>query len=296
MAHYITDAEGNLIKVAGNFGGIKTKTLWTNPYPTSEFAPRTITLTDENLNTYSTIQIVYYNASYGNRYMTTEIKPDGNTYEMSGVHSSGSNVFVFYRGVKAGSNYIEFGDCWRGSNSGEAKTNTANIPVLVIGIKKSPDATYIGTELFEGNGVKITNGEISTYETIYDMKSSDSNVNLGFTSGVKQTPLVTTKFNDYHYLDVVVTVYPNGSTNTGGWSRVFRMDLTSNPVGSDWLIASYCCAYSDASAAGYVNKVTWNLVLLYNPSGNGIHCRCSFNGVSYTNSDQVYISKIYGVR
>jgi hypothetical protein len=162
MAHYITDAEGNLIKVAGNFGGIKTKTLWTNPNPTSEFTPQTITLTDENLNIYSTIQIVYYNANYGNRYITTEIKPDGNTYEMSGVHSTGNTVFVYYRGVKASSNYIEFGDCWRGSNSGEVKTNTANIPVLIVGIKKMPDATYIGTELFAGNGIKIDNGEISS--------------------------------------------------------------------------------------------------------------------------------------
>ena len=143
------------------------------------------------------------------------------------------------------------------------------------------------------NIAEIKNGVISTissYDIIYDMKSSDSSVNFGFTSGVKDTALVTTKFKDYHYLDVVVVLYPNGSTNTGGWSRVFRMDLTSNPVGSDWLIAGYTCAYSDASAAGYVNKVAWNLVLLYNPSGNGIHCRCSFNG---TSSSSKYKSSRY---
>lgn len=130
-----------------NLTQLKIKHLWENNNPTSEFSAQTIEI-KEDLSNYEKLQIVYYNANYGNRYITTEIKPDENTYEMNAVHSTGNTVFVYYRGVKAGLNYIEFGDCWRGSNGGEAKTNNANIPVEIIGYYKQPAMIYTGKELF----------------------------------------------------------------------------------------------------------------------------------------------------
>ena len=158
----------------------KTKTLWTNPNPTSNFAAQSITLTNENLDAYSTLQIVYYNNNAGNRYITTEIKPDGNAYEMNSVHSSGSTVYVYYRSVSASGNTLNFGTCWRGSNSGESSQDNANIPVRIIGIKRTPNMLYMGEALFEGNGIKIDNGVISNDDVVcvYTVPSNTTQVNI----------------------------------------------------------------------------------------------------------------------
>lgn len=71
---------------------------------------------------------------------------------------------------------------------------------------------YTGAELFEGNGIKITNGEISTSETIYDMSSSDSSKNWGYTNGIGRGVTVSKDFSKYKRLRIYLFTpnYGNG--------------------------------------------------------------------------------------
>lgn len=154
-----------------------------------------------------------------------------------------------------------------------------------------------------GEGLEIENGEIKIDDNIvrcdeiYNKNSNDYNVNWGYTSGIASGTIATNNImGEYRFLDVVMTIYPHGSLNTGGWSGVYRVDITSKYEGESWCVAGYAISYSDGTHAGSVNKSTWNITILYNHVDKSIQCRCSFNGATYTPSTAVYISKIYGVK
>ena len=247
----------------------KTKVLWTNPTPTASFAAQSITLTNENLDAYSTLQIIYYNNNAGNRYITTEIKPDGNAYEMNSVHSSGSTVYVYYRSVSASGNTLNFGTCWRGSNSGESSQDNANIPVRVIGVKRIPSMLYTGTALFEGDGIKIDNGVISNDDIVcvYTVPSNTTQVNItGLdirADGGLYEITIHGLIDDYLYMRV------NNNTSTAYYDRlnVFR----------DSPISQYQAAQTAFIAGGYTQV---GKIYLYVREDSGVGIFAEGSGIN----------------
>lgn len=136
---------------------------------------------------------------------------------------------------------------------------------------------------------------VETVELIYDMSSSDPALNWGKTSGIQGNVDVSKDLSKYQAIEIVPVIYPVGSTNTGGWSGRYKLDLTIKKPGDDWYVACYCAAYCDSTNAGFVSRTTWNFAILYNKGGT-LRWYISFNGTNYNNSTSAYIAKIYGIK
>ena len=126
MAHYFTDENVNLIKIAGNYGGgFNIKQLWINPSPSSAFAGQTVSLdlTDYNMvlilfkwkssdaDTGSTIIPKGYAGYVGAPYTSA------NRYQRTITNVSNNGV-IFDNGVIGGS-----------------YDNTSCVPIFIYGIK-----------------------------------------------------------------------------------------------------------------------------------------------------------------
>ncbi len=132
-------------------------------------------------------------------------------------------------------------------------------------------------------------GVIKT-ELVYDMYSSDSNVNRGKTTGINSEYIDLDKYN---FIDVVLQIFPTNSVNTGGWSGVMRMDLTTKKKSEEWYVATNSFAYSNMDANGAVGSSSFQCVLLYNKNTHLLQLRMTYEGQTYQNTDSI-ISKIYG--
>ena len=150
------------------------------------------------------------------------------------------------------------------------------------------------------NQIVMTNSEDTNIsclrtEVVYDMTSSDANINWGYTSGIQGNVEVIKDLTKYQYIDIVPQVYKLGATNTGGWSGVYRLDLTSQRVSGDWYVATYTTAYADAAGEGGITNAVWKIVFYYQLTSKTFKWLVQFNGTSYNNNSNSVITKIYGV-
>lgn len=153
-----------------------------------------------------------------------------------------------------------------------------------------PDNSIITTDDLDEN-VSYMRSEIA-----YDASSSEPALNWGYSSGIQGNVEITKDLTKYQYLDFVLTIYPTSSTNTGGWSGVYRLDLTTKKSGDNWCIAGYSSAYADWEAGvGNVNSETWKFVLYYNIVDKKLKWFIRFTNTSWNNDARCVISKIYGV-
>lgn len=151
------------------------------------------------------------------------------------------------------------------------------------------------------NQIVMTNSEDSSIsclrtDVVYDMTSSDANINWGYPNGIQGNVPVTKDLTKYQYLDFVLTIYPTNSTNTGGWSGVYRLDLTTKKSSDNWCVAGYSSAYADsAGGIGNINAETWKFALYYDVVNKIVKWFIRFTNTSYNNNTSCFISKIYGV-
>lgn len=162
------------LRKKGGGGGKYTETsLWTNPSPTSNFAPQTVTLSD-SIGNYKYIKIVYAfdkNAS-GQTNIEDVIYPVDDFRRRTNGSSDWSIVEDFassgYQWTRV-SGYvsdtsISFGNCyrWSGSTAGTAQ-NQAIIPLEILGLNEldhgknfdetvlwtnaNPTSSYVATDI-----------------------------------------------------------------------------------------------------------------------------------------------------
>ena len=133
MAHYITDANGNLIKVAGNYGklpdevfnNMKPVLLWTNPKPTSSFSPQTVTIDlDYDIFVFRVKNTTTTNL-YRDFFVLKNIEPTFRFQSIAniGTQNRNGNEFV--------SNGVYLGE---GINN-NARDDTVCLPYKIFGIK-----------------------------------------------------------------------------------------------------------------------------------------------------------------
>lgn len=132
-------------------------------------------------------------------------------------------------------------------------------------------------------------------EVIYDMTSSDSNLNWGYPAGIQGSVEIVKDLTKYQYIDIVPQVYKLTATNTGGWSGVYRLDLTSQRVSGDWCVATYTTSYADAAGAGGINNDVWKIVFYYQLASKTFKWLVQFNNTSYNSNADCVIAKIYGI-
>lgn len=153
-----------------------------------------------------------------------------------------------------------------------------------------PDNSIITTNDLDEN-ISYMRSEIA-----YDASSSEPALNWGYPSGIQGNVAVTKDLTKYQYLDFVLTIYPTSSTNTGGWSGVYRLDLTTKKSSDNWCVAGYSAAYADSvGGIGNINAETWNFALYYDVVNKIVKWFIRFTNTSYNNNTSCFISKIYGV-
>lgn len=130
-------------------------------------------------------------------------------------------------------------------------------------------------------------------EVIYDRL--DPNKNLNKPDGIMGNVNVVIDLSKYAYIEVVPEIYNRASLNTGGWSGMYKLDLTTKKPSDSWNIAGYSSAYADDAQSSDINKVTWNFSLFYQASSKTFKWLIEFGGTSYNQNSECFISKIYGV-
>ncbi len=176
MGVYISDKDGKLKKVAGNFipkenpnlGCLRTKVLWENPNPNQAFTPQRVALLDGN---YDYLLFIYsirvMSASSPNQqsvFIDRGAKTTSLDYVAPNTATSGSFTGGIKRGVIINSSMtqVTFGDAEYAETTNLSINNNFNIPIKILGLYKQPAMIYTGSELHEGNGIRIENGVIST--------------------------------------------------------------------------------------------------------------------------------------
>lgn len=130
-------------------------------------------------------------------------------------------------------------------------------------------------------------------EVIYDRL--DPNKNLNKPDGIMGNVNVVIDLSKYAYIEVVPEIYNRESLNTGGWSGMYKLDLTTKKPNDSWNVAGYSSAYADDAQSSDINKVAWNFSLFYQASSKTFKWLIEFGGTSYNQNSECFISKIYGV-
>lgn len=176
-----------------NFSSLRTKVLWTNPNPTSQFDNVSINLEENNCDYF---EIRYrYNTTYN---MSDSVKIPAITGETTLLTIVNTPVILYVRKATVTSKTtIAFDSSYYGTTGSESVANTTIIPIEVIGYTKTPAMIYTGAELHEGNGISIENGVISASQLIKELWiNSDPASNIG---GIN----ITLASADYDYLIVI---------------------------------------------------------------------------------------------
>lgn len=144
MAHYITDANGNLIKVAGNFSPshniLRYDLIWTNPNPLNTFSAQTITL-NKSLSSYNYYVITFSEANVSNTiFFSTGLVPVGKaTTLFNGNSDSVYNNIISRMITSITDTTITFKDAYALQNNSNVpvcnKENGRDIPLEVYGVK-----------------------------------------------------------------------------------------------------------------------------------------------------------------
>lgn len=319
MGVFITDKDGKLKKVAGNFipkespnlGCLRTELLWTNPNPNSAFVSQTVELSDGNYD--------YLIFIYSFRPMSSDdpiqqsviISKDAKSTALN-YYSPSTDLTYHAGGVRRdviinNPTSITFDDNIHANNATTKATvnNSLGIPIQIIGLYKSPAMIYTGAELHEGDGVNIKDGVFSVdssvvrMETIYDMKSSDSSINWSYPSGIKTgIPISGKNFSKYKRL----RVYCNGANPVS--SRIYEIDLT-RPV-TDVKVSGYPymgvgtdTAFDDLVADASTAGIYYDVSLVSTDKTTFLHYRTGYtigaNVTSKNGNDYYYIYRIEGV-
>jgi len=184
MSVFITDKDGKLKKVAGNFAPkenpnldcLRTKILWTNPNPTSAFSAQTITLNSSDYDYLLFISDLYLSSSVSEQRNTVSMTIKGRGCSLNVSADYGGAEATFYRTATYinDTQYNISGGSYR-SNTTTGNDNSILVPIQVIGLKKQPAMIYTGKELFNdpvSAGVTRT-GQHDTVSEYY--VSSDGN-------------------------------------------------------------------------------------------------------------------------
>lgn len=232
MGVFITDKDGKLKKVAGNFipkespnlGCLRTEVLWTNPSPTKSFDTSTIISLGSNNYSYLLIEYMAYPTIYASMIVPFKEEEGSIYYSLSDTNTSNSTYFVQLGQRKFtinSSNQIKFGDGYWVNHSEKLLLNNYMIPTKITGIIKQPAMIYTGAELHEGNGIKIENGMISS-DLQYTQLWENPDVNSPFPA---QT--ITLDLTNYKFL--MITFYSRGDWKTQGYyfSNIIPIDGTT---------------------------------------------------------------------
>lgn len=125
MAVYKTDANKNLIKVAGNYGGSKITLLWTNPSPSSAFAGQVVSV---DLTKYD-LALIIFKWDSGSTDTGSITVPKGWSGYVGAPYTMANRYQRTIGDVQ--DTYIDFGD----GVVGGGFNNIACCPLYIYGIK-----------------------------------------------------------------------------------------------------------------------------------------------------------------
>lgn len=183
-----TDASGNNIYPMGYAqGGVKRDLLWSNPNPTSNFEPQTISL---DLSDYGLIYITFkiYNDNVVGLEKTSIV---GNKDRIVGVNAEASALVTYYRPFESNQNSVMFENGYRNATV----TNTRCVPIQIYGIKTS---YLVPTEV---HGLTYIDDDTNGNITLYNNDGTKALYPNGQIGGIDFTRIVAsfTKVGDITY-------------------------------------------------------------------------------------------------
>lgn len=132
-------------------------------------------------------------------------------------------------------------------------------------------------------------------ETVYDKDSADSNINLGYTSGIQNLQSVNIDLSKYKKINVFLNLYDTANTSSGNRNDILQVDLSTNRV-NDTSYASNTFGYIHrANDDWHVNVESLFMVRIdYNHVTKLFTPKLAYNGALVTQANY-YVYKIEGV-
>lgn len=133
-------------------------------------------------------------------------------------------------------------------------------------------------------------------ETIYDKSSTNPNINLGYTSGIKNLQVVSIDLSKYKKINVFLNLYDSQISNGGNRNDIMQLDLKTNRLNdSNYASNTFGYIYLDDNVGWQVNNNELFMARVdYNHKTKVFVPKLAYNG-NLVNSDTYYIYKIEGV-
>ena len=147
--------------------------------------------------------------------------------------------------------------------------------------------------------VIIKNGGFNQVETIYDMNSTDANINLGYTGGIQNLQEVNIDLSKYKKANVYLNLYEfdNGASGCGSGNRndILQIDLSTNRSENNLSAATNTFGYIFYDGTWKVNSAQLFMARIdYNHLTKTFVPKLAYDGQLVT-SPTYYIYKIEGV-
>lgn len=185
-----------------NYNYLRTEILWENNAPLADFPAQNISLKSDNYD-YLVI-LAIHNVAAQNMSVTAILPKDKKGARlMSGDCSSNSDYFKMLqvRDINlTDSKTLAVSACRYayGENTYTTSRNDLLVPYQVIGIVKNPSIIYTGKELYEGTGIKIENGTISSKLYAHCVNLISTNVRVWTTVHTRSnTPFTKDSFHKW---------------------------------------------------------------------------------------------------
>lgn len=241
--------------------------------------------------------------SYDANYVTTEkisVKPNSQIVVSSNIGIDSDSGFVFFNdGV-----YVGYAGSGAVTATVPSNANQVVFDFHAIGITPAslttPQLEYgsVATDYQPYNGAIVHKNDIADVEhieTIYDKDSSDTNINLGYTSGIHSESYVSMDLTKYKMIRVYGTLYDRTEETSCNRNTVVLLDLKSNRVtrnNETMSLTTNRFSYFN----GNVFNITqpFDVVYYYSHTNHTFNCIFAYDGeMKY--EEYYYVYKIEGV-
>ena len=201
--------------------------LWENSNTAAAFTEQNITL-NQSYKNFKYISVIYKFSTLDNLYFIRDY-PTTSGYariDTPSIGTGGVETAIRDITLKTDGN-ITVGSATLAQGTGTGSTaNNRCIPYQIWGLQA------ISSTIYEDD-------KVEKVETVYDMNSTDPNVNWGYTSGIRPTTSTGVQINGksiskYKYLKVYYTRYSTVVTENYGFVSRFIVDLTIAPNSSGY--------------------------------------------------------------
>lgn len=151
---------------------------------------------------------------------------------------------------------------------------------------------YAGLVTQVNNMKAEIDSKVEKVDVIYDMYSSDINLNLSNTSGILGGVEVSVDLSKYKKLIVSTVVFRGAdSANTGGTNNTFIIDM-SHTLHENYVIAKHKVAYSELGAA---TTSSFDFLTYYKKDTHILTFGFTYNETLSNNNGGYYVYRIEGV-